>query len=72
MLSANLDAVADRLAAYEADGVDLHPIAISALVAVFRDLAAQARAIEHTPVPPAARAARGGNVVPLGAAAGRR
>ena len=72
MLSVKLDAVADRLAAYEADGVELHPVAISALVAIFRDLAAQARAMEHAPVPPAARAVYGGNVVPLGAAGGRR
>lgn len=71
MLSANLEAVAERLAAYEAEGVDLHPLAISALVVIFRDLAAQARAMEYTPVPPAARAERRGNVVPL-AAAGRR
>lgn len=65
MLSEKLEAVAARLAAYEATGVDLHPVAVSAAVAVFRDLAEQARQLEDRPVPPEARAARAGNVVAL-------
>lgn len=65
MLSDKLQAIADRLAAYEAAGVDLHPVAVSAAVAVLRDLAEQARHLENRPVPPEARAARVGNVVAL-------
>lgn len=65
MLSEKLAAVAARLAAYEATGVELHPVAVAAAVAAFRDFAEQARLLEDRPVPPEARAARVGNVVAL-------
>jgi hypothetical protein len=52
MISADITALADRLAPYERQGCDMHPVAVALIVATLRDLAERARAIEHRPVPP--------------------
>lgn len=52
MISDDLTALADRLSAYERDGCELHPLAVSVLVATFRDLAERSRVLESGPVPP--------------------
>jgi hypothetical protein len=72
MLSDDLAAIAERLVRYEHTGVDLHPVAVTAAVAVFRDLAAQARALESRPVPPGARGELPPGVARLDAARARR
>lgn len=51
MLSADLQALADRLARYRDSGLEMTPLAVTAIVAVLSDLAEQARALEGRPVP---------------------
>lgn len=73
MLSDDLAAMADRLARYDGDGVDLHPVAVQAIVAILRDCAERAAALEGRPVPPVQRGALPPGVASLAAArAGRR
>jgi hypothetical protein len=72
MLSDDLVGMARRLARYERAGLDLHPIAVQAIVAVLRDCAERAAALEGRPVPPPARGVLPEGVTSLDAARRRR
>jgi hypothetical protein len=72
MLSDDLAAMAERLARYDADGVDLHPVAVHAIVAILRDCAARAAVLEGQPVPPPLRGVLPEGVASLEAARRRR
>lgn len=71
MLSDDLTTLAERLARYEHDGMDLHPIAVQAIVVILRDCAGRAAGLEDRPVPPAARGDLPPGVARLGEARAR-
>lgn len=52
MISTDISALADRLAPYEREGCNMHPVAVALMVTALRDLAERARVIETRPVPP--------------------
>jgi hypothetical protein len=63
MISTEMTALADRLAPYQSDGCELHPVAVVLLVAQLRELAEQARHLEDSPVPPHYRGELPPNVI---------